>query len=139
MKTVVHPLLIAALVFPVLSVSKAFAGGPGTPPPFTMHRLAPSQLPYLERESHAISPLDEDRDRINDDRLGWRDRDRDPVDPVDPPVGPLPNGGGASAPLDGGISLLLAAGIGLGLKRAMGKKKASDKDGTADEEGTIIP
>jgi hypothetical protein len=103
-----------------------------------MHRLAPSQLPYLERESHVFSPADEDKDRINDDRMGWRDRDRDPVDPVDP-VDPLPNGGGASAPLDGGISLLLAAGIGLGLKRAMGKKKASDKDGTSDEEGTIIP
>jgi len=133
MKTVVHPLLIAVLVLPVLSISRAFAGGPGTPPPFTMHRLAPSQGPYLERESHAISPVDEDRDRIDNDRMYWHDRDRDPV------IDPLPNGGGASAPLDGGISLLLAAGIGLGLKRAMGKKKASDKDGTSDEEGTIIP
>jgi len=138
MKTVVHPLLIAVLVLPVLSTSTAFAGGPGAPrPPFTMHRLAPSQEPYLERESHVISPADGDRDQIDNDRMYWHDLDRDPVDPVGS-VGHPPNGGGASAPLDGGISLLLAAGIGLGLKRAMGKKKASDKDGTSDEEGTII-
>ncbi|HEV2483642.1 MAG TPA: hypothetical protein VGS79_28445 [Puia sp.] len=34
-------------------------------------------------------------------------------------------GGGQNAPLDGGLSLLLAAGIGLGMKKAIGKSKAS--------------
>jgi hypothetical protein len=137
MKTVVHPLLIAVLALPFLPVSRAFAGGPGIPPPFAVHRLTPG-LPHLESESHDfLHPgQQEDRNAINDGRMSWRDRDGDPLASPPPPEG---GPGGASAPLDGGISLLLAAGIGLGLKRAMGKKKASDKDGTSDEEGTIIP
>jgi hypothetical protein len=35
--------------------------------------------------------------------------------------------------LDGGISLLLAAGLGLGLKKAMRKNKPSHKEVTAIE------
>jgi hypothetical protein len=33
--------------------------------------------------------------------------------------------GGATAPIDGGISLLLAAGLGLGVKKAFNKNKAA--------------
>jgi hypothetical protein len=34
--------------------------------------------------------------------------------------------GGGSAPLDGGLSLLLAAGVGLGVKKAIGRKGKAD-------------
>jgi len=34
------------------------------------------------------------------------------------------NNGGGTAPIDGGISLLLAAGIGLGIKRAKARKQS---------------
>lgn len=49
----------------------------------------------------------------------------------DGPTGPVtgtpsaPGGSGQSAPLDGGLSLLLAAGIGLGMKKATHMRKAS--------------
>jgi hypothetical protein len=36
--------------------------------------------------------------------------------------------GGPSAPLDGGISILLAAGLGLGIKKALKNKKADQED-----------
>ena len=59
--------------------------------------------------------------------MSWRDRDGDPLATPPPPEG---GPGGASAPLDGGISLLLAAGIGLGLKKATRKNKSSHEEGT---------
>ena len=41
-----------------------------------------------------------------------------------PVLDPSDNGnGGGTAPLDGGISLLLAAGIGLGIKKARARKQ----------------
>jgi hypothetical protein len=122
MKTVMRPLLIAVLALPFLTLSKAYAGGPGFPPPFTTHRLSPSDGPYLQRESFDWSPLNENRNRINDDRMTWND-------PFTNRSDSQPNGGGASAPLDGGISLLLAAGIGLGLKKATRKNKSSHEEG----------
>jgi hypothetical protein len=44
---------------------------------------------------------------------------------------PGTNPGGTRAPLDGGLSLLLAAGVGLGVKKAMQKNKAR-KEGNED-------
>ena len=41
-----------------------------------------------------------------------------------------PGGPGQSAPLDGGLSLLLAAGIGLGVKKASNLRKASRQKAT---------
>jgi len=42
--------------------------------------------------------------------------------------------GGATAPLDGGISLLLAAGIGLGMKKARDRKKAAEQKAIENAE-----
>ncbi len=121
MKTVMRPLLIAVLALTCFSISKAFAG-PGLPP-VTEHRSSDDWRNF----DHAFNDLplfrDEEKYRVNNDRMYWSDRGSDPV---------MPNGGTTSAPLDGGISLLLAAGIGLGLKKMRRKTKSSH------EEGTII-
>jgi hypothetical protein len=55
-------------------------------------------------------------------RSGGRDYDRHQED-----RGRAGNsgGGGENAPIDGGITLLLAAGIGLGVKKAVARNKAS--------------
>jgi hypothetical protein len=51
-----------------------------------------------------------------------RVHDHDPYDAGHPVLDPSGNGGG-NAPIDGGISILLAAGIGLGIKRARARKQ----------------
>jgi len=127
MKTVMRPLLFAGLVLFVLSISKAYAG-PGFPPS-PSHRSY-DDLPLFNRTPDDLLPLYRDRDGgrdgINDDRRYWDDRLRG--------AGyPQPNGGGNSVPLDGGISLLLAAGLGLGLKKAMRKSRSSHEEETAIE------
>lgn len=43
-------------------------------------------------------------------------------------------GGGENAPIDGGITLLLAAGIGLGVKKAAARNKASKQAITDTQE-----
>ena len=53
-----------------------------------------------------------DRDRSGKDHDGWWGKG-----------GHGGDGGGARVPLDGGISILLAAGIGLGVKKVFEKKK----------------
>ena len=134
MKAVVCSILIAAVVLPVLSVSKACAG-PGSPFP---------QSPRLEDRNSLLfardplfnqapvtswSNLDGDRDQVSDERMynGW-ENGLNNLDQHHPAGNPGNNGGGTSAPLDGGISLLLAAGIGLGMKKAMRKKKSSEAE-----------
>ena len=125
MKTVMRPLLIAVSALLILSISKAYAGGPGYPPD-PSHR----SFDGFSRTPDYLLPLfrDEDgnRDRVNNDRMYWNDRLRDPRNPQ-------PNGGGNSVPLDGGISLLLAAGLGLGLKKAIRKSRSSHEEETAVE------
>lgn len=46
---------------------------------------------------------------------------------------PNPPGAGQNAPLDGGLSLLLAAGIGLGMKKAFGKNKPAEENNNDTE------
>jgi hypothetical protein len=123
MKTVMRPLLIAVLALSILSISKAYAG-PGFPPP-PLHRPF-DDLSHFDRTPSDLWPIyrDGDRDGVNDDRRYWNDRLRDAGNPQ-------PSGGGNSVPFDGGISLLLAAGLGLGLKKAMRKNKSSHEEGTA--------
>ena len=125
MKTVMRPLLIAVLALSILSISKAYAG-PGFPPP-PLHRPF-DDLSHFDRTPNDLWPIyrdgNGDRDRVNDDRM-WDDRFHDLGNHA-------PNGGGGnSVPFDGGISLLLAAGLGLGLKKAMRKNKSSHEEGTA--------
>jgi len=45
----------------------------------------------------------------------------------------MPNAG-ENAPIDGGLSLLLAAGLGLGVKKAIGRKNASKQDNNDTKE-----
>jgi len=142
MKKVTRLLLLTAFVFPILTLSRAYAGGPG-------QRFF--SLGQRERLAHTLHPTDpfrpEDPAGLNRDILG-RDpfgETRDPLygigDPLDrrdpfghdPYAGQTPPGwrngepgpGGATAPIDGGISLLLAAGLGLGIKKSRARKKAA--------------
>jgi len=129
MKTM-RPLLIVVLALTFFSTSKTFAGpGPGNPP-FIEHRSW-DESPYSFNHDLNLLPLyrdaerDAERYRVNNDRMFWDDRN----DQYHVPAPPA-SGGGASAPLDGGISLLLAAGIGLGLKKAARKNKSSHVEET---------
>ncbi len=121
-----RPLLFAGLALFILSISKAYAG-PGYPPPPSSSYRSYDDLPLFNRTPDDLLPLYQDRegnrDGVNDDRRYWDDRRRD--------GGNQPNGGGNSVPLDGGISLLLAAGLGLGLKKAMGRNRSSQEEETA--------
>ena len=51
-----------------------------------------------------------------------------------PPSDPNNVGGGAGVPIDGGLSILLAAGAGLGLKKAWDARKSNKPEGATDEE-----
>ena len=42
--------------------------------------------------------------------------------------------GGSGVPIDGGLSILLAAGAGLGLKKAWDARKSNKPEGATDEE-----
>lgn len=42
--------------------------------------------------------------------------------------GSASGGGGAAAPIDGGLSLLIAAGVGAGIKKIASKKSEEDKE-----------
>ncbi|HUB59543.1 MAG TPA: hypothetical protein VL978_02510 [Puia sp.] len=146
MKKATRLLILTAFVFPLFTVSRAYAGGPG-----------PGQrINFGERERLGIDPIGgqaQGNDLFNNDGRtldGFHatDPDNNPLhlqDPIGDPVpdmdrndlfqhsplddrdhhlggDPSDNGGG-TAPLDGGISLLLAAGIGLGIKKARARKQ----------------
>ena len=54
-----------------------------------------------------------------------------------PPSDPNNVNGGAGVPIDGGLSILMAAGAGLGLKKAWDARKSTPTEGdseTSDEE-----
>lgn len=150
MKKATRLLILTAFVFPLLIVSRAYAGGPG-----------PGQrINYGERSRLGLDPFGaqqtSDPLHLNDrDEDGWRSTmpDNNPLRLQDPIGDPRPDinrndlfdrsiaaghdhfpdaghpawdptaSGGGTAPIDGGISLLLAAGIGLGMKRAKARKQ----------------
>jgi hypothetical protein len=148
MKKVTRLLILTAFVFPLLMVTRAYAGGPG-----------PGQRTItLERDRLGIDPLGtQHTDPFNTDvrNDGWHatEPDNNPMHLQDPIGDPRPdidrddlfhhsilgdhdpfpgagrpgwdngNGGGGTAPIDGGISLLLAAGLGLGIKKARARKQ----------------
>lgn len=107
MKKLLSVLFLSLVAIPVLTVSKAAAntGDEGS---------------RRQREEQ----LTKWNDRL---KFGERDREyrgyygrRVDDDPTPPAAGnPAGRGSGQSAPLDGGLSLLLAAGIGLGVKKAV--------------------
>ena len=53
-----------------------------------------------------------------------------------PPSDPNNVAGGAGVPIDGGLSILLAAGAGLGLKKAWDTRKSATTEDTPEEEAT---
>jgi hypothetical protein len=132
MKAVVCSILIAAVVLPIFSVSKAYAG-PGAPfiaPPRVEDRqsLLFGRDPLFNQAPvrSYYDDLNSDRNQVSDERMfnGWENG----LNNLDQHRPAGNSGGGTSAPLDGGISLLLAAGLGLGMKKAMRKKKSSEAE-----------
>lgn len=152
MKKATRLLILTAFVFPLFTISRAYAGGPG-----------PGQrINFAERQRLGIDPIGvgvqaQGTDPFNTDRTtdGFHGTtDYNPLHLQDPIGNPAPDidrndlfnrsvvaghdrfpgagqptwdpsdNGGGTAPIDGGISLLLAAGIGLGLKKARARKQA---------------
>ena len=120
MKKVLSVLFLSFVAIPVLTVTPAAANngdedGNG-------HK----KEEHLTKWNQHLKFGERDRDY----RGYWGRRlDDGPNTPVSgTPTSPGGNGSGQSAPLDGGLSLLLAAGIGLGVKRVSNMRKASRKD-----------
>jgi hypothetical protein len=143
MKKATRLLILTAFVLPLTLIGSAYAGGP-----------VPGQRPIYSGYNHsgirhidpynpslgttdgfqpgAVNPLnlqdpigDPDRDIFRDDlhdRLPFGGRD--PYHDGGHPAGDPNASGGQTAPIDGGISLLLAAGIGLGIRKARNRKQA---------------
>jgi hypothetical protein len=122
MQKITRTLWMALLAIPFLMFSKVYANHPGGPgyrafsnapgrPAFTESPFT-RDFSYRERaRGGRDNPFGGD-DHGRGDGPGDRPNPHNPGDPGDP-----------RAPLDGGLSLLLAAGIGLGVKKAFRKNK----------------
>jgi hypothetical protein len=146
MKKVTRLLILTAFVFPIFTVSRAYAGIPGPGQrmisagererlgldPIIEGTQTPAQDPFRLQEPIGNNIIDLDPNR---DHLLSRDpfNMRDPFPQSGPPAWESGSNGGGTAPLDGGISLLLAAGIGLGLKKARAKSKANQNANAVEE------
>ena len=116
-------LVMSAFVLPVLIPSKASAfGGPG-------YGFQDRER-YRGAQDASRGHLDAEQTYLQRFETARGNRFVNNDDPAGTPVVAPPNipGGGENAPIDGGISLLLAAGLGLGVKKAMGKNKAAKQD-----------
>ena len=119
MKKLLRFTLISCLALPVLTVTKAWANND-------------HGNDHGNRTDHGF--WDMHRSGRRDFDHHWEDRFRSatPAQPImasPDPIGPS-SGGGESAPIDGGLSLLLAAGIGLGMKKAHDRNKALKQQAT---------
>lgn len=151
MKKATRLLILTAFVFPILMTSRAYAGGPGPGPRVNFgerERLGIDQFgthntdPFINDDHttdgfhattpddnplHLLDPIGDPRPDI--DRNNLFDHgvfgDHNPFPGAGHPAwDPSASGnGGGTAPIDGGISLLLAAGLGLGIKRARARKQ----------------
>ena len=157
MKKATRLLILTAFVFPLLSITTAYAGGPG--PGQRINNAERQRLGLDPLGAHATDPYNaDDRGGIRDLNGvdGWHPTmpDNNPLHLQDPIYNPGPdinrnnlfqrsiaaghdnfpgagrpawdpaNNGGGTAPIDGGLSLLLAAGIGLGIKKARARKQS---------------
>lgn len=131
MKKLLRFLVISSFVLPVLIPSTVYAFGGPVP-----------AYGFQDRERYRdMSPdrghYDAEQTYLRRFELNRGDRFGDPDDQGNNSnsQGNQPNtpGAGQNAPLDGGLSLLLAAGIGLGVKKAFGKKKATEQDNNDTE------
>jgi hypothetical protein len=135
MKKATRLLILTAFVLPLSLIGSAYAGGPGPGQTPIYHHLSVHHVsPYTtdgfhpgqdNDPLHLQDPIgDPNRDNNRDDLwgrspLGGHDRDPGGHPGYDPGA---PSG--QTAPIDGGISLLLAAGIGLGIKKARSRKQS---------------
>jgi hypothetical protein len=148
MKRVTRLLFLTIFVIPILTISNVSAfGGPGGRAPIGQRDFQGHRDPF---NSHVgdISPSaigTEPIDHIDPyDGNDYHNRilDRDPFAQGsgggwgDPATTSNSGNGGGTAPLDGGISLLLAAGIGLGMKKARAARKANQQK-SIDIDGDI--
>ena len=102
--------LLSLCVLTMFTFSKTFANAPGAPG--DPHRGGLRYEPYHESRRDFNNWLER--------RYSAEGRHTSPI--ADDP-GSGGNGGG-QAPIDGGLSLLLAAGLGLGVKKAMKRNVA---------------
>jgi hypothetical protein len=148
MKKATRLLILTAFVFPLLMASRAYAGGPG--PGQRTHFGDRDRLGLDPLGVHSMDPFNNSSDPFNTevrtDGFHGTEPDGNPLHLQDPIGDPVPdvdrNGlyhraldaghgswdsgnGGGTAPIDGGISLLLAAGIGLGIKKARARKQTA--------------
>jgi hypothetical protein len=152
MKKATRLLILTAFVVPLLFSARAYAGGPGqgqrpsigersrlgqdpfgsqTTDPFssdnrTIDGFRAEENPLSLRDPIGDAGPDINRNNLYD-RAILSGRDHFPTSgrPAWDPSNTSGTGGG-TAPIDGGISLLLAAGLGLGLKKARARKEAND-------------
>jgi hypothetical protein len=143
MKKVTRLLILTAFVVPLIMSSRAYAGGPGQGQRSNfaerdrlgLHPWNSATTEGWRATSPDNNPLglsnpiggsgpDIDRNDLwHRPIVGGRDPFPGAGRPFDPTAGNGAGNGGGTAPIDGGISLLLAAGIGLGLKRAKARKE----------------
>jgi hypothetical protein len=140
MKRVTRLLFLTVFVIPILTISKVSAfGGPGGRTPFGQRDFQDRRDPFNNRANDAMPSSVGNEPIEHIDPYGGNDYhnrilDRDPFVQgsgggwSDPASGSNTAGsGGGTAPLDGGLSLLLAAGIGLGMKKARAARKANQQ------------
>lgn len=138
MKKATRLLILTAFVLPLSLIGSAYAGGPvpGQRPiysgfnhsgirhsdPYNRTLTTDGFQPY-DNPLRLEDPIGGPGPDINRDDL----RDRSPFADHDPYPGAGhhdgDSSGGQTAPIDGGITLLLAAGIGLGIKKARSRKQ----------------
>jgi hypothetical protein len=145
MKKVTRLLILTAFVFSVLMTARAYAGGPGPgqrssfersrhgldpsgaqrPDPFNTDLRSTDGFHATDLDDNPLHLQDQIGDPVPDmNRNDLYNRSVSHGDAGHPVWDPGGNGGG-TAPIDGGISLLLAAGIGLGIKKARARKQTA--------------
>ena len=149
MKKATRLLILTAFVFPLFITARAYAGGPGPGQginygerqrlgldPFGVRTVDPSHTDLNSIDGfhamdpdnnplHLQNPIGDPVPDINRNNLFDRSilGGRDPFPGAGHPAWDPSASGGGTAPLDGGISLLLAAGLGLGIKKARARKQ----------------
>jgi|SRR6185437_1761383 len=119
MKKVLSVLFLSFVAIPILTVTPAAANNGDEDGNGNGHRKAEQLTKWNQHLKFG------ERDRNYRGYWGRR-LDAGPSDPATgTPAAPGGSGNGQSAPLDGGLSLLLAAGIGLGAKKANQMRKAA--------------
>jgi hypothetical protein len=148
MKKATRLLTLTAFVLPLSLIGSAYANGPGPGQTPVYHNLGvhhvPAYTPSPNMDGfeptgdplHLQDPIgDPSRDAYRNDLydrvpMGGRDPFRGSGTPGWEPRDPGATGngnGGQTAPIDGGISLLVMAGIGLGIKKARSRKQSAQQ------------